>query len=167
MSNTFGLDPSHVIRISAKTGEGVEKVLQAIIDHIPAPRFDSKTPLKALLFDSSWGLWLRLADDCRAHILFCFDRYDQYRGVISLVSVQSGTLKIGPPPRQSLDRVLSSSLLTIIGDKVASCHSGKKYDLTDVGIMHPEQVSTGMLLAGQVGYLGMKYPAVLRLYTPF
>jgi translation factor GUF1, mitochondrial len=41
----------------------------------------------------------------------------------------------------------------VTGDKIASCHSGKKYDVTEVGIMHPEETSTGRLLAGQVGYI--------------
>ncbi|KAA1469343.1 GTP-binding protein lepa [Dentipellis sp. KUC8613] len=65
---------------------------------------------------------------------YLFDSsYDRYRGVISLVSIQDGVLRKG--------------------DKIASCYTKKKYDVTDVGIMYPEEVSTGQLLAGQVGYI--------------
>ncbi|TFY61907.1 hypothetical protein EVJ58_g4217 [Rhodofomes roseus] len=112
VQSTFGIDPAECIQISAKTGMGVEKVLQAIIDRIPAPTGDESAPLKALLFDSL---------------------YDKYRGVISLVSIQGGVLKKG--------------------DKIASCHTRKKYDVVEVGIMHPEEVPTTSLRPGQVGYI--------------
>jgi len=39
------------------------------------------------------------------------------------------------------------------GDKIVSCHSRKKYEVIDVGILHPEEVSTSVLLPGQVGYV--------------
>jgi len=59
--------------------------------------------------------------------------YDRYRGVISLVSIQGGVLRKG--------------------DKIASCHTRKKYEITELGIMHPEEVPTAQLLPGQVGYV--------------
>lgn len=40
-----------------------------------------------------------------------------------------------------------------LGDKITSCHTRKKYDVVDVGIMYPEEVSTAMLRPGQVGYI--------------
>ena len=52
MRTTFGIDPSEIIQISAKTGLGVEAVLDAIIERIPAPQGDKEAPLKAFLFDS-------------------------------------------------------------------------------------------------------------------
>ncbi|CCM04403.1 uncharacterized protein FIBRA_06580 [Fibroporia radiculosa] len=107
MQSTFGIDPVDCIAISAKTGEGVENVLQAIIDRIPPPSGDASAPLKALLFDSS---------------------YDRYRGVISLVNIQGG-------------------------DKIASCHTRKKYEVVDLGIMHPEESPTASLQPGQVGFI--------------
>ncbi|KAI5121009.1 hypothetical protein M0805_005955 [Coniferiporia weirii] len=65
---------------------------------------------------------------------FLFDSsYDRYRGVISLVNVTSGQLRKG--------------------DKIASCYTRKKYEVTEVGIMHPEQEVTDVLNAGQVGYI--------------
>lgn len=40
-----------------------------------------------------------------------------------------------------------------VGDKIASCHTRKRYEITDLGIMHPEEVPTTQLLPGQVGYI--------------
>ncbi|KAL7412181.1 GTP-binding protein lepa [Mrakia frigida] len=59
--------------------------------------------------------------------------YDRYRGVVSLVAVREGTLKKG--------------------DKIASSHSGKKYEVLDLGILNPEETPTAFLTAGQVGYV--------------
>lgn len=112
MQSTFGTDPDDIICISAKTGKGVEEVLQAIIDRIPPPNGMTTAPLKAFLFDSL---------------------YDRYRGVISLVAVQDGILKKG--------------------DRIASCHTNKKYEVQEVGIMHPEEIPTNGLYPGQVGYV--------------
>ena len=53
IESTFGLDPEEVLRISAKSGEGVQAVLEAIVERIPSPPGDSEKPLKAFLFDSS------------------------------------------------------------------------------------------------------------------
>lgn len=39
------------------------------------------------------------------------------------------------------------------GDRIASCHTRRKYDVTEIGIMYPEQTSTGKLRSGQVGYI--------------
>ena len=69
VADLIGEDASRVIRISAKTGEGVEAVLDAAVEHIPAPTGDPDAPARALIFDSS---------------------YDQYRGVIAFVRVVDG-----------------------------------------------------------------------------
>src|SRR5918911_1679632 len=70
----IGLDASHAVLASAKTGEGIEQVLQAIVDTIPPPKGDADAPLKAMLVDS----W-----------------YDPYLGVIVLVRIKDGVLKAG------------------------------------------------------------------------
>ena len=70
----IGLDASGAVLASAKTGIGIEEVLQAIVDKIPPPKGDSAAPLKAMLVDS----W-----------------YDPYLGVVILVRVIDGTLKKG------------------------------------------------------------------------
>jgi GTP-binding protein LepA len=70
IADLLGDDPSHVVRISAKTGVNVHEVLDAIIERIPAPQGDPAAPPRALVFDSS---------------------YDQYRGVVAFVRVVDGT----------------------------------------------------------------------------
>lgn len=62
MEATFGIDPSEILQISAKTGKGVEAVLKAIIERIPPPNASAEDPLKAFLFDSLWDIpvWLGL-----------------------------------------------------------------------------------------------------------
>lgn len=52
MHATFGIDPSEILQISAKTGKGVEGILKAVIERVPAPSGSTTAPLKAFLFDS-------------------------------------------------------------------------------------------------------------------
>ena len=70
----IGIDATDAMRVSAKTGEGVPELLEAIIHRIPAPRGDPSAPLQALIVDS----W-----------------FDNYVGVVSLVRVVNGTLRRG------------------------------------------------------------------------
>jgi len=74
VSELFGLDPDLVLRVSAKTGEGVLEVLESIVEHIPPPQGDPDAPARALIFDSV---------------------YDQYRGVIAYVRVVDGCFRKG------------------------------------------------------------------------
>src|SRR5215216_2754659 len=74
IEDVIGLDASDAIRISAKTGENVPEVLEAIVTRLPAPNGDRAAPLKALLVDS----W-----------------YDLYLGVVVLVRIIDGTLSKG------------------------------------------------------------------------
>src|SRR5207249_2014368 len=78
LAELLGVDPDRVLRISAKTGQGVEEVLDAIIEHIPPPRGDPGAPPRALIFDSS---------------------YDQYRGVVAFVRVVDGKFATREPLR--------------------------------------------------------------------
>ncbi|TMK70020.1 MAG: elongation factor 4 [Actinobacteria bacterium] len=78
LADLIGDTPEHVLRISAKTGEGVEDVLDAIIGRVHAPAGDQVAPARALIFDSS---------------------YDQYRGVVAFVRVVDGTFSQREPLR--------------------------------------------------------------------
>ena len=77
VADLLGDDPTHVLRISAKTGIGVGDVLDAVIERVPAPTGDRAAPARALVFDSS---------------------YDQYRGVVAFVRVVDGAFS----PREEL-----------------------------------------------------------------
>jgi GTP-binding protein LepA len=78
LADLIGDDAEHVLRISAKTGEGVEEVLDAIIERVPSPAGDPEAPARALIFDSS---------------------YDQYRGVVAFVRVVDGSFSAREPLR--------------------------------------------------------------------
>lgn len=74
VEEVIGLDPAEAISISAKTGDGVDDILERIVEVIPPPKGEMDKPLKALLFDS----W-----------------YDQYLGVVCLIRVFDGEIKKG------------------------------------------------------------------------
>lgn len=74
IEDVIGLDCSDIPLISAKTGEGVDDVLEGIVKRLPAPSGDPKAPLKALIFDSY---------------------YDAYRGVVASICIKEGSLRVG------------------------------------------------------------------------
>ncbi len=78
LSELLGVDASQVLRISAKTGEGVDQVLDALVERMPPPAGDLDAPARALIFDSS---------------------YDQYRGVVAFVRVVDGSFATREPLR--------------------------------------------------------------------
>ncbi|WP_354671176.1 translation elongation factor 4 [Thiohalobacter sp. IOR34] len=108
----IGIEAHDAVQASAKTGQGVEDVLEAIIARIPPPEGDTEAPLQALIIDS----W-----------------FDSYVGVISLVRVVQGTLK----SRQKM-QVMST---------------GRVFQVDSVGVFTPKRLETGVLKAGDVGYV--------------
>ncbi len=74
IEKVLGLPAEDILRISAKTGQGVAELLDEVIARIPAPKGDPDAPLQALIFDS---------------------QYDTYRGVVSSVRVMNGRLRSG------------------------------------------------------------------------
>jgi GTP-binding protein LepA len=74
IEHDLGLDPDHAVMVSAKTGEGVDELLETLVTLIPPPEGDEKEPLKALIFDS---------------------HYDPYRGVVVHLRLYEGILKRG------------------------------------------------------------------------
>ena len=77
LANLIGCEPEEVLRVSGKTGEGVEALLDRIVEAIPAPQGDASAPARAMIFDSV---------------------YDSYRGVVTYVRVVDGSLQ----PRQKI-----------------------------------------------------------------
>ena len=84
----LGLDADEAVLCSAKTGEGIEDVLEAIVERLPPPEGDPSAPLQALIFDA---------------------QYDPYRGAVLLVRVMEGTLR----PRQSILLMHSDKSFTV------------------------------------------------------
>lgn len=74
IEDIIGLDTSEAVMVSAKTGLGVDKVLEAIVEKIPEPKDESDKPLRALIFDS---------------------HFDPYKGVIANVRIMEGSVKTG------------------------------------------------------------------------
>nr|HPM07953.1 translation elongation factor 4 [Bacilli bacterium] len=74
IKNRIGIPVEEALLISAKTGQGIKGVLEAIVKHIPSPGGDNSAPLQALIFDSY---------------------YDSYRGVIALVRIKNGQVRAG------------------------------------------------------------------------
>lgn len=108
----IGLDADDALEISGKTGKNVLEVLEKIIKEIPHPEGAYDAPLKALIFDSF---------------------YDSYRGVVALIRIKEGHVKVG--------------------DYVQLMASGKVYQVTELGIFRPQQEKRQELASGEVGYL--------------
>lgn len=108
----IGIPCDESVEISAKTGYGIDEVLERIVTGIPAPSGDMNAPLKALIFDSF---------------------YDSYRGVVIMIRVKEGSVKVG--------------------DTILLMANGKQYQVTELGIRTPNEEKRNELSAGEVGYL--------------
>ena len=113
IENVIGIPADDAILISAKNGIGIEDVLNAIIERIPAPKdCDDQKPLKALVFDSY---------------------FDPYRGVILLIRLFNGTLKVG--------------------DEFLFMSTKKTFKIIELGIKKPHEEKKEELVAGEVGWV--------------
>ncbi len=112
IEDIIGIDATDAVRCSAKSGLGVEEVLEGLIKLVPPPVGDVSAPLQALIIDS----W-----------------FDNYLGVVSLVRVKQGTLKVK-------EKIISKSI-------------GKAHVVDRVGVFTPKLTDTGILRAGEVGFV--------------
>ncbi|WP_215741977.1 translation elongation factor 4 [Mesomycoplasma hyorhinis] len=113
IENAIGIPTDDAILISAKNGTNIEAVLEAIINKIPAPKVDeNEKELKALVFDSY---------------------FDIYRGVIILVRIVSGSIKVG--------------------DEFKFMANGKKFGVIELGVRTPKELKKEELVAGEVGWI--------------
>ena len=108
----IGINTQNVLKVSAKSGEGVIDLLDQLVDLIPPPSGNKNSPLKALIIDS----W-----------------FDNYLGVVSLVRIVDGELKIG--------------------DKIKVMSSERNFLVDQLGIFTPKRHPKKSLLTGEVGYV--------------
>ncbi|MFR5857464.1 MAG: translation elongation factor 4 [Bacilli bacterium] len=108
----LGFKEEDIILCSAKTGEGVEKILDAVIEKINPPQVNIQSKTRALIFDS---------------------HFDSYRGVILLVKVVDGTIKIG--------------------DKIKMLASKSIFEVVELGVYTPKEEKYQELSSGEVGYI--------------
>ncbi|HEX9025764.1 MAG TPA: translation elongation factor 4 [Clostridium sp.] len=112
IEDVIGIDASEAPMISAKTGLNISDVLEYVVKNIPSPDGDEEAPLKALIFDSY---------------------YDSYKGVVCIVRVMDGKIKIG--------------------SKIKLMATNKFYEVTEVGVFTPGVLPIDELSAGDVGYV--------------
>ncbi|MBN8733231.1 MAG: elongation factor 4 [Acidobacteria bacterium] len=112
IEQVVGLDASEAVLASAKQGIGVEDILEAVVHKVPPPKGDPDAPLRALIFDS----W-----------------FDPYRGVITLLRVVEGRIRLG--------------------QKIRLWSNGSVHEVEGVGYQSPKAIPTTELTAGEVGYL--------------
>ena len=112
IDHDLGLESSEAQLVSAKTGEGIDGLLEAIVTKFPPPKGDVNAPLQALIFDC---------------------HYDEYRGVIVHLRVMEGRVKTG--------------------DIIRFMSNNTDYKVEQVGVFKIKYEETGVLEAGDVGYI--------------
>ncbi|MEI7720183.1 MAG: translation elongation factor 4 [bacterium] len=141
VAKLLDIDPGTILLCSGRTGEGVEALLQAVIERVPPPRSPEETPSKAK--ESPLAQLQNLASP-RA-LVFDF-QYSDHQGVIVYLRLFEGSIKKG--------------------DTLEFLATGKKFNALDVGTFAPAPVSLpGGLGTGEIGYVvtGIKEPGLARV----
>ncbi len=112
LKNVLGFKEEEILLCSGKTGEGVEKLIAEIIQKVPAPHINNAAPLRALIFDSY---------------------FDPYKGVVALIKVVDGTLKLN--------------------DEIYLMATQTSFNVTELGVRTPKEKQLDKLVCGDVGYL--------------
>ncbi|GEL68763.1 MULTISPECIES: translation elongation factor 4 [Myxococcus] len=112
IEDVIGIDASVAVPCSAKEGIGIQDILESVVQNVPPPSGSADAPLKALIFDS----W-----------------YDNYRGVVTLVRVLEGTLKLK--------------------QKIKLFSNNKVFEVQELGVFSPFSRPVPQLIAGEVGVL--------------
>ncbi|WP_290636837.1 translation elongation factor 4 [Aquisalimonas sp.] len=108
----IGLETDNAMMVSAKTGQGIDELLEAIVEHIPAPTGKPDEPLKTLIMDS----W-----------------FDNYLGVVCLVRVINGRMKVG--------------------EKIQVMSTGREFQVDQLGMFTPKKTPMKVLETGEVGFV--------------
>jgi GTP-binding protein LepA len=108
----IGISAEDAILASAKEGIGTKEILEAVVKKIPPPKGEAEAPLKALIFDS----W-----------------FDSYQGVVMLVRVFEGKIKLGM--------------------RIQLMSTGKTYEVKKLGVFSPRAIEVGEISTGEVGFV--------------
>ena len=108
----IGFSRDEVILTSAKNGIGIQELVDAVIERVPAPKGNVNANTRALIFDSY---------------------YDSYRGVVAVVRLFDGKIKVG--------------------DKIKMLATNATYDVVEMGVHTPKEKNVTELVAGEVGFL--------------
>jgi len=112
LMDVLGFNENDIILCSAKTGEGVQDILDAVIEKIPEPKINLDKPTRALIFDSY---------------------FDPYRGVVLLVKLVDGKIKIG--------------------DTIKMMATNSIFEVVELGVHTPKEEKYNELKSGEVGYI--------------
>ena len=112
IEDIIGIPAFEAVLASAKTGLGVRDILEQVVSYVPAPTGKIAAPLKALIFDSA---------------------FDPYRGVVILICVKEGMIKVG--------------------DNIKFMSTGATYQVVELGVRTPKEVKRDYLMAGDVGFI--------------
>ena len=110
--DTLGFKEDEIVLTSAKNGIGIKELLETVIEKIPSPEGNREEKLQALIFDSY---------------------YDPYRGIVALIRVVNGKVKIG--------------------DSIKMMATKAVYDVVELGVNNPHEIKKQELVAGEVGFL--------------
>ncbi|WP_440248053.1 translation elongation factor 4, partial [Catenibacterium faecis] len=124
VEDLIGLPADDAPRISAKTGLNVDQVLEEVVTKIPAPSGDINNPTQALIFDSF---------------------YDAYRGVIILVCVKEGKIRVG--------------------DHIHFMASDADYEVVECGVHTPREVKKDELVTGEVGWIAASIKSISDVHV--
>lgn len=124
VEDLIGLPADDAPRISAKTGLNVDQVLEEVVTKIPAPSGDINNPTQALIFDSF---------------------YDAYRGVIILVCVKEGKIRVG--------------------DHIHFMTSDADYEVVECGVHTPREVKKDELVTGEVGWIAASIKSISDVHV--
>ena len=112
LCEVLGFKKEEILLCSGKTGVGVKELIEAVIERVPAPKINNEGKTRALIFDS---------------------HFDAYRGVIALVRVVDGKIRIK--------------------DKIKMLATGGEFEVVELGVNTPKELKKQELVSGEVGYI--------------
>ena len=124
LKNVLGFSDEEIILCSGKTGVGVKDLLDAVVEKIPAPVINNAAKTRALIFDS---------------------RFDAYRGVIALVRVVDGEIRVK--------------------DKIKMMATGATFEVVELGVNTPKEVKKEVLRSGEVGWISASIKDISQVHV--